>query len=155
MHRQTFTSSGISAITASITQFIQTISMKKSMIFYAAGSIGALLSSLLIWQLGQQGINQSFGVAIAPGLSTHWLYPRIVWGGLWGLLFLLPMMNSRLFIKGSVLSLIPAAVQLFILLPSAGKGVAGLELGLYTPALILLIHWVWGIASALTIKFSR
>ncbi len=129
--------------------------MKKMMIFFAAGCIGALINSLLVWQFGQQGISQSLGVAMAPGLSAHWLYPRIVWGGLWGLLFLLPMMNSQLFMKGTVLSLIPSAVQLFIVLPNSGKGVAGLEMGLYTPALVLFFNWVWGIFTALAIKLSR
>lgn len=129
--------------------------MKKLMIFFAAGAIGALLSSLVMWQFGQQGISQSLGVAIAPSLSAHWLYPRIVWGGLWGLLFALPMMNARLLTKGTVLSLIPSAVQLFIVLPNAGKGVAGLEMGLYTPALIVFFNWVWGVAAALSIRFAR
>lgn len=129
--------------------------MKKLMIFFAAGAIGALINSLVVWQFGQQGISQSLGVAIAPSLSAHWLYPRIVWGGLWGLLFLLPMMNARLLTKGTVLSLIPSAVQLFIVLPNAGKGVAGLEMGLYTPALIVFFNWVWGVATALSIRFAR
>lgn len=130
--------------------------MKKPMIFFAAGAIGALINSLVVWQFGQQGISQSLGVAIAPGLSAHWLYPRIVWGGLWGLLFILPMLNSRLFMKGSILSLFPTIVQLFVVFPiKTNKGIAGLELGLYTPLLVLLFNWVWGITTALAIKLSR
>lgn len=130
--------------------------MKKPMIFFAAGAIGALINSLVVWQFGQQGISQSLGVAIAPSLSAHWLYPRIVWGGLWGLLFILPMLNSRLLLKGTILSLFPAIVQLFVVFPmKAHKGIAGLDLGLYTPLLVLFFIWVWGISTALAIKFSR
>lgn len=130
--------------------------MKKLMIFFAAGAIGALINSLVVWQFGQQGISQSLGVAIAPSLSAHWLYPRIVWGGLWGLLFILPMLNSRLLLKGTILSLFPAIVQLFVVFPmKAHKGIAGLDLGLYTPLLVLFFIWVWGISTALAIKFSR
>lgn len=130
--------------------------MKKLMIFFAAGAIGALINSLVVWQFGQQGISQSLGVAIAPSLSAHWLYPRIVWGGLWGLLFILPMLNSRLLLKGTILSLFPTIVQLFVVFPmKAHKGIAGLDLGLYTPLLVLFFIWVWGISTALAIKFSR
>jgi hypothetical protein len=31
-------------------------------------------------------------VAIAPALKLSWLYPRIVWGGLWGLVFVFPFL---------------------------------------------------------------
>ena len=130
--------------------------MNKAFIFFTAGCIGGLANSLVVWQFGQLGINASFGVAIAPNLSPAWLYPRIVWGGLWGLLFLLPLWSSRLFLKASILSLLPSLVQLFIVFPlKANKGVAGLELGLYTPVLVLFFNWVWGIASAISIKISR
>lgn len=130
--------------------------MKKLMIFFAAGAIGAVINSLVVWQFGQQGISQSLGVAIAPSLSAHWLYPRIVWGGLWGLLFILPMLNSKLLLKGTLLSLFPTIVQLFVVFPmKAHKGIAGIDLGLYTPLLVLFFIWVWGISTALAIKLSR
>jgi len=130
--------------------------MKKLLIVFAAGCIGALANSLTVWLFGDSGISATLGVAIAPGLSPQWLYPRLVWGGLWGLLFALPMLQSRLFWKGTLLSLLPTAVQLFIIFPfKAHKGIAGLELGLLTPLLVLFFNWVWGIATALTIKLAK
>ncbi len=104
--------------------------MKKLLVFFAAGCVGALANSLTVWLFGYQGITRSIGVSMSPALSPEWLYPRIVWGGLWGLLFMLPMLNSRLFAKGSVLSLLPTAVQLFVVFPFvAHKGIAGIEAG--------------------------
>ncbi len=130
--------------------------MKKLLVFFAAGCVGALANSLTVWLFGHQGITRSIGVAMSPAFSPDWLYPRIVWGGLWGLLFLLPLLNSRLFAKGSVLSLVPTAVQLFVVFPFlAHKGIAGLKLGLYTPAVVLFFNWVWGVAAALTIKLAK
>ena len=130
--------------------------MNKLMIFFAAGCAGALANSLTVWLFGDFGISRSLGVAIAPSLSAHWLYPRIVWGGLWGLLFALPMLQSRLFWKGTLISLLPTAVQLFIIFPfKAHKGIAGLELGLLTPLLVLFFNWVWGIATATSIKLAK
>uniref|UniRef100_UPI0035697D9F hypothetical protein n=1 Tax=Desulfosarcina sp. TaxID=2027861 RepID=UPI0035697D9F len=85
-----------------------------------------------------------------------WLYPRIVWGGIWGLLFVLPLLNSRFLLKGTLLSLLPTAVQLFFIFPyQANKGLAGLSLGMWTPAFVLVYNWVWGVVAATSIKFSK
>jgi len=130
--------------------------MKKLLLFFSAGCVGALANSLTVWLCGHQGITRAIGVSMSPALSPDWLYPRIVWGGLWGLLFILPMLNSRLFAKGSVLSLIPTAVQLFVVFPFvAHKGIAGMKLGLYTPAVVLFFNWVWGVVTAITIKLAK
>ncbi|MCR8922052.1 hypothetical protein NO559_04675 [Dasania sp. GY-MA-18] len=130
--------------------------MKKLFIFFTAGCIGALANSLIVWQFGQLGISGMLGVSIAPSLSPAWLYPRIVWGGLWALLFILPLMRSRLLYKGLVLSLIPTAVQLFVVFPfKAGKGMAGLDLGMLTPLMVLFFNAVWGLVAALSIRAAR
>lgn len=130
--------------------------MKKLLIFFAAGCLGALANSIAVWLFGSLGITSLFGVSISPALTPAWIYPRIVWGGLWGFLFVLPILKSKLLMKGAVLSLIPTAVQLFIVFPfKANKGMAGLELGLFTPLLVLFFNWVWGVVAALAIKFQK
>ena len=130
--------------------------MKKLLIFFAAGCVGALANSITVWAFGHYGITKALGVSLAPALSSSWLYPRIVWGGIWGLLFILPMLDSKLLRKGSVLSLFPTAVQLFVVFPfKAGKGMGGLELGMLTPLLVLFFNWVWGITTAIAIKFAK
>ncbi|MGR9000406.1 MAG: hypothetical protein ACU88J_15360 [Gammaproteobacteria bacterium] len=130
--------------------------MKKLLICFAAGCAGALANSITVWAFGNYGITKSLGVSIVPALNSSWLYPRIVWGGIWGLLFILPMLDSKLLRKGSILSLFPTAVQLFVVFPfKAGKGMAGLELGVLTPVLVLFFNWVWGIATAIVIKFAK
>lgn len=129
--------------------------MKKLMMYFAAGSIGALANSVALWWLGYYGFTARFNVAIAPHLSPEWLYPRIVWGGLWGLLFILPMLQSRLWLKGLLISLAPTAVQLLVIFPQANKGIGGTELGIYTPILVLLVNGIWGLTAALSIRFAR
>jgi hypothetical protein len=132
------------------------ISMKNLLVFFSAGSVGALANSLTMWFFGHQGFTRSIGVSMSPAFSPEWLYPRIVWGGLWGLLFILPMLNSRLIAKGSVLSLFPTAFQLFVVFPyMAHKGIAGLKLGVYTPACVLFFNWVWGMVTAIAIRLAR
>ena len=130
--------------------------MRRVLIFFAAGCLGALANSLAVWLLGDLGITQSLGVSISPRLTPAWLYPRIVWGGIWGFLFFLPFMNSKPISKGTLLSLFPTIVQLFIVFPyKAKKGVAGMELGLLTPVFVLIFNWVWGVVTSVTIKLSK
>ena len=130
--------------------------MKKLSIYFAAGCLGALANSIAVWLFGYFGITSSFGVSIAPSISPNWLYPRIVWGGIWGLFFILPMLKSKLLLKGAILSLLPTVVQLFVVFPfKAHKGIAGLELGLFTPLFVLFFNWVWGFVTAFTIKLAR
>jgi hypothetical protein len=130
--------------------------MKKLLICFAAGCLGALANSLTAWAFGEYEINKQLGVAMAPALTTGWLYPRIVWGGIWGFLFVLPFMNTRLITKGALISLFPTLVQLLVIFPlQAKKGYFGLELGLYTPVLVTFFNLVWGLVAALAIKFSK
>ncbi|MCB2149064.1 MAG: hypothetical protein KQI81_21470 [Deltaproteobacteria bacterium] len=130
--------------------------MKKMMVCFSAGCLGALANSLVVWQFGELGIARWAGVSIAPSLTPGWLYPRIVWGGIWGLLFVLPLLKSRFLLKGTLLSLLPTAVQLFFIFPyQAHKGMAGLSLGMWTPAFVLVYNWVWGVVAAGAIKFSK
>lgn len=130
--------------------------MKKVLVFFAAGCLGALANSIALWLLGDFGITQSLHIAIAPKLTPLWLYPRIVWGGIWGFAFLLPMLDSKPLLKGSILSIFPTLVQLFVVFPfQAHKGMAGLELGLLTPALVVVLNWVWGFVTGLTIKLAK
>jgi hypothetical protein len=130
--------------------------MKQLLICFAAGCLGALANSITVWLFGDLGISHHFGVAIAPHLSPAWLYPRIVWGGIWGLLFLLPLLRSKPFVQGLVFSLAPTAVQLLYIFPvQAHKGLGGIELGLLTPLLVVFFNIVWGVVTALTIRFNR
>ncbi|WP_444922453.1 hypothetical protein ACJJID_09145 [Microbulbifer sp. CnH-101-G] len=130
--------------------------MKKLLIFFAAGCLGAVANSLVVWLFGDFGITPSLGVSITPTLSAEWLYPRVVWGGIWGLFFILPFLPSKLLLKGSILSLLPTAFQLFVVFPvMAGKGMAGLELGVLTPIFVVFFNWIWGVVTALTIKWAE
>lgn len=130
--------------------------MKKLLICFAAGCLGALANSLAVWAFGEYGITKQFGVAIAPALKLAWLYPRIVWGGIWGLLFVLPFLNSKLITKGAIISLFPTLVQLLVIFPiQANKGYFGLELGMYTPAVVVFFNLIWGIVAALAIKLAK
>lgn len=130
--------------------------MKNLLIYFASGSLGGLANSLALWLLGDLGITKTFGVSLAPVLSPQWLYPRIVWGGIWGFSFVLPFMKSRLIGKGLVLSLLPTLFQLFFVFPKLGhQGMLGIGLGMLTPVFVVILNMVWGFVAGLTIKLSK
>jgi hypothetical protein len=124
-------------------------------LFFAAGVVGALANSLLLSLLGELGVPRALGVALAPDWSAGWLYPRLVWGGLWGLLFVLPL-TAAVVPRGLLVSLAPTLFQLFVVFPAwAGKGIAGLELGLLTPLFVALYNAVWGVTASWWVKGTQ
>ena len=123
---------------------------------FAAGAAGGLLNSLAVWSFGLWGITSNLGVSIAPALTPAWLYPRIVWGGIWGFLFLLPTLTRSYFKRGLIFSLGPSLVQLFVIFPFRGdKGLLGLQLGELTPLFVLFYNAIWGLTAAFLLKKTQ
>lgn len=132
------------------------LTMKNLSLVFMAGLLGGGLNCLVIWLLGWLGIAQAFGVNIAPPLTTDLLYPKLVWGGLWGLLFLAPLGRVSFPVRGLLFSLGPSLAQLFWVFPlKAHKGVLGLQLGARTPLLVLLYNAVWGVAAGWWLNLVR
>jgi hypothetical protein len=126
---------------------------RNTSLVFAAGCLGGLLNGLAVWIFGELGITAALGVKIAPQLSPAWLYPRLVWGGIWGLLFLLPLMQTRILSRGFIFSLGPTLVQLFVVFPmKAHKGAMGLDLGLLTPLFVVFFNAIWGWTAAIWLK---
>ena len=129
---------------------------RKLTLVFAAGCLGGLINSLAVWIFGELGITTALGVNIAPKLSAAWLYPRIVWGGIWGALFLLPLWQRKVLIKGLIYSLGPTLVQLLIVFPvKANKGAMGLDLGTLTPVFVIIFNAIWGVAAAIWLRWAK
>ena len=127
--------------------------MRAASLAFAAGAVGALLNSLAVWAAGHYGLTARVGVAIHLSCSAAWLYPRIVWGGLWCLLLLLPLAPGRTLIRGLVVSLGPSLAQLLFFFPQqTSHGLGGLGLGLLTPVAVLIFNAIWGISAAYWIR---
>jgi len=125
-------------------------------IAFTAGCFGGLLNSLAVWLFGATGITSALGVSIVPALTPSWLYPRLVWGGIWGALFLLPLMRYRPVTRGLIFSLGPTAIQLFVIFPiKAHKGIMGLDLGTLTPLLVIFFNAVWGVTAAVWMRWQE
>ena len=127
---------------------------KRLTVIFAAGCLGGLANSLAVWLFGAYGVTKTLGVRIAPDLSPIWLYPRLVWGGIWGLLFLLPVFRSSVLKRGLLLSLGPTIIQLFVVFPyKADQGMLGMGIGALTPLLVFVFNAIWGITVAIWLRF--
>lgn len=117
---------------------------------FVAGLLGALASSFFLWGANKWGFTNLIGVQMAQTLELAKLYPQMFTGGLWGLGYFfvvgVPRHRRHWVRKGLWFSLIPSFVALFYLYPSVyHKGMAGFDLGMLTPLLILSSNMVWGI----------
>jgi hypothetical protein len=123
--------------------------LRRTSVYFSAGAAGGLANGVCVWFFGSAGITSSLDVNIAPALTPEMLYHRIVWGGIWGLAFLLPLAVRSPLVRGFLYSLGPTFAQLFIVFPDAGRGMMGLELGTLTPAFVLFFNAVWGLTAVL------
>jgi hypothetical protein len=131
------------------------LTMRNLSLVFMAGLWGGLLNCLAVWLFGWLGITQALGVQGATPMTTAILYTKLVWGGLWGLLFLVPMGRLSWPVRGLVFSLGPALAQLFWVFPfKAHKGVLGLQLGYLTPLLVVFYNAIWGLGTGLWLKWA-
>jgi len=116
---------------------------------FVSGLLAALVSSTALWAAGEYGVSSLLGVQLAPNLKPAWLYPQMMIGGLWGLGYFftvgVPRHRRHWIRKALWFSLLPSAFTLFYLYPYVEhRGLAGFQLGMLTPLLILLSNLIWG-----------
>lgn len=129
--------------------------LRKISLVFAAGAVGGLVNGLALWLAGAHGVTAALHVRLAPHLTPAWLYPRVVWGGLWGLLLLLPLARSTVVTRALVISLGPTIVQLLYVFPTRlHAGFLGLKLGSLTPLVVVVLNAVWGLAAVLWLRSS-
>ncbi len=114
---------------------------------FTAGALGALANRIVLVILGVVSIIP------APEVTKPWLYTALVWGGLWGFLFLIPWKASW-WLRGLVFSLGPSAGVWFVIYPYvAGAGLFGLGRGVVAPFIPLVANGVWGLVAAWWLEF--
>lgn len=115
---------------------------------FTGGAIGGLVDSVNIWVMGKVGISDLIGVGMQPEFTAPWLYQRMIWGGIWMLLLLLPLWPGRTAARGMLFSLLPSAMMLFLVFPSMGKGLLGLGFGSMTPVVVVGLNLIYGLVAS-------
>ncbi len=111
---------------------------------FTGGALGAFIDSFNIWFMGKIGLSDLIGITMKPEFTAPWLYKRMIWGGIWMLLLLLPVMKNRIYLRGMACSLVPSAMMLFLVLPSMGKGMFGLGFGPLMPGVVIGLNFIYG-----------
>ncbi|MBU2538208.1 MAG: hypothetical protein KKH22_07195 [Proteobacteria bacterium] len=119
---------------------------------FTGGALGALIDSVNIWALGQTGITAWLGIGLRPQFTPSWLYPRLVWGGIWAMLLIIPFLRQKTAMRGILMSLIPTTMMFLMVFPEMGMGLFGLNAGLLTPLLVLLLNFIYGMAASFWYK---
>lgn len=112
---------------------------------FTGGALGALLDSFNIWLMGIIGLSDWIGITMKPEFTAPWAYKRMIWGGIWMLLLLLPVWKRRVIARGMLFSLLPSAMMLFVVLPSMGKGLFGLGFGTLMPVVVVGLNFIYGV----------
>jgi len=132
------------------------LSLTNLSLVFTAGALGGLINSICVWFFGIVGFTAILGVHLAPPFTAPWLYQRLVWGGIWGWLFLLPWRGPSYPVRGLVYSLGPTLVTYFLVFPyQAHKQVLGLDLGYLTPVFVLFYNAVWGVVAGLWLQTAK
>jgi hypothetical protein len=127
--------------------------LSKLSILFCAGLVAGIVNALFVWGMGASGINTLLGIQIVPALTPAFLYQKMVWGGIWGFIFLLPFLKDSIWRRGFLFGLAPTFVVLFVVLPlQAKKGLLGLQLGAMVPLFAIVANTFWGVTAAFWIK---
>ncbi|MBT0663101.1 hypothetical protein KI809_02205 [Geobacter pelophilus] len=116
---------------------------------FTGGAIGSFVDSFNIWFMGKVGISDLIGLSMKPEFSAPWLCQRMVWGGIWMLLLLLPLLKKKVVLRGCLFSLLPSSMMLFMVLPEMGKGMLGLGFGIVTPLVVVGLNCIYGMVASL------
>ena len=122
---------------------------------FTGGAVGGFVDSFNIWIMGRTGISDLIGLTMKPEFNAHWQYQRMVWGGIWMLLLLLPLLRGKTLLRGCLFSLLPSAMMLFMVLPEMGKGMLGLGFGAITPVVVIGLNCIYGMVASLWYRKAR
>ena len=116
---------------------------------FASGVVGAGLVLMVALLMHRFGFLADLGCRLHPSADGRYIYSRLVWGGLFGLLFCLPILSGSVWKRGLVFGLVPAAVELLVVFPLLNHAqVLGLNYGYTTPIFVVFLDVIWGLTSA-------
>ncbi len=109
---------------------------------FAAGAVGVLALVLFLWALREAGVMTSLGVRVPAPKMPDFLYSRIVWGGIWAFLFVLPILHKQWFWRGIAVGVLASLASIFYFNP-AWKNAA------FTFVILIFVaNAIWGVVAS-------
>ncbi|MEN8195746.1 MAG: hypothetical protein ABFS30_04430 [Pseudomonadota bacterium] len=102
---------------------------------FAAGCAGVVVFYIILAILGQAG------VAPKPPFPAFY-YKQTVWGGIWALAFVLPILNKQWWLRGIILGVLASLAAVFIFAPAL------LDAPARRLIMVFVLNAIWGVAAA-------
>jgi hypothetical protein len=124
---------------------------------FAAGAAGGAAKGLLVIACSYFPVSAVLGRHLANALHPqnlphdNGIYARIVWGGLYAFLFLLPVASSSLLVSGLLWGAVITAVQWVVLPLLHGS----LHFAAMPIVATLILNSAWGLVTALLLRWTR
>lgn len=109
---------------------------------FGCGAFGVLVIFAVLFVVTKAGLGTTLGLPSVPQKMPEFLYSRLVWGGIWGFLLVLPFLTPRWVLRGIVIGLLASAASIFYFHPALQKAQIGLIIA------ILVFNLIWGVAAA-------
>jgi hypothetical protein len=131
-------------------------SLKKLGLTFAGGCLGGVTATALNIAFGLISFPSSVGIAYHQDANIANLYAGILLGGVWGFIFLIPILNNSWILKGVILSLIPTLTQLLVVLPlKEGSPLFNVDFTKLTPIYVLFLNLIWGLVTAGFLEYTK
>ncbi len=123
---------------------------------FAAGVVGAIVTMSAAWLLRRMEVFHLLGCNMPVPADKRWIYSHLVWGGIFGLFLVLPILADSVLKRGLILGLLPAAFQLFVVFPILlNEKIMGLNYGATAPLFVIVLNLLWGVAAADWLKMTE
>jgi len=118
-----------------------------------AGLAATIVLSLLMLMKAAMGlmpaldpismIGVMMGVSSALAWGVHFMIGTVIWGGAFAI-FAPHLPGGELWLKGVVFGIGAWLIMMVAMMPMAGAGFFGMQLGMMTPVMTLVMHLVFG-----------
>ncbi len=123
--------------------------LREMALCFSAGSAGALAKSGAVWGSARFAASTGLAAHLAGAQYPSGIYARIVWSGVAGFLFLLPLVRNNWIVRGLFWGFIAAALQI-VVIPVLGHG--GLHFALIPLLSVLALSCIWGLVTVLALR---
>lgn len=133
---------------------MKSFSLRVSLLF-AAGALGGAVKGLALALYQSATAREFLGAKFTGSFQLAQLAPDVAAGGLWAMLFLVPLRIQDVFLRGAVVSLGPTLFQLLVTFPSRHQGLFGYQLGPLTWLETAAANLIWGLTAALWLRLLK
>lgn len=109
---------------------------------FASGAVGAVAMVAFLWVIRDSGALASLGLRAPSPQMPQFMYSRIAWGGIWALLFVLPVMSGQWLLRGLVVGVLASVAAIFYFNPAWKNAPFAFVI------LIFVVNAVWGVVAS-------